>query len=193
MGLDWVLNDKSKEGVEERVNELRLLIENFDGPEDAYDYKCMLKELKSLVVTPFETCGCKRIGIDREADEWIRKRNPDVSDEELKEEYGKYIPLCEKGAIPIYEAGTGPFDFRGKLVGTCSYLSRELREEAYRDMSCVEMMDYSDRLNYELEYILRSTTEFDDTERDLEINILRNAISWLRYWSMKGHGMSAWY
>lgn len=55
MGLDWYIADKPKAGKEDRAEEIRDIMNDFDGDPEGYMYQDLERELSSLVITPFET------------------------------------------------------------------------------------------------------------------------------------------
>ena len=123
----------------------------------------------------------------------------------LAEETGKYVSELAKN-----KDGLGRYigmmcsavDFRGQCVATAVVLRDDLCDEAYRDHSAEECLDYADRLEKVLEEFKRghddwrSATATGDYGKNIlvadEVEVVEAAVKWLRFWGGHGFGYDAW-
>jgi hypothetical protein len=215
MGLDWMVHKtKPREGCEARFAELTRLLN--DMREDGATSPSLEEELEGISVNVGEVIGAPRIGVDERADRWFREvydenraredGSPEFAahwsrpfEDLLEENRGRYVlELAEDqgGMAAVSGIVATSLDFRGKIVGSCPLLSRDLREEAYEDHSAEEMLDYARRLRRDLqggvESLEPSRGAARRNENDWE-DAVDAAIRWLEFWGEKGFGYWAWY
>lgn len=183
MGLDWCLKDRIKPGNEEEAEILRGKLDEMD--EETKEYKLARSRLDEISVSPAETLGAPRIGIDKAATDWLRKQHKEVKaeikaakkagnrmgdhyvqhwsrpfKEILKEEHGKYvIDLVGYNASTVTGMIAAATDFRGKCIGRCDILPDGLQNEAYQDHGPAEMLAYAKRLEDAVAKILKMSAE----------------------------------
>lgn len=117
-------------------------------------------------------------------------------EEILKKETGKYVPDLAKVKEGIAAVSGMVFvsalDFRGKIVGYSRVVSEKSRSEAYQDHSAKECLAYAARMEKEVEQYVK-TLPFQDKGDPDDVQVIRDAISWLRFWGERGFGYWAWY
>lgn len=216
MGLDWVLHkDKPKEGSEERFEELEKALRS-EGLSDKKRKK-LEKELEEVSISAYSVLGCPRIGIDEAATNWFRSKlypsNKEYAEkgaptdafvkywsrpveEVLKDEIGKWVPELagsKEGIASITGMLTSPLDFRGKVIGYCDFVDSALQEEAYSDHTGEEAEDYGKRLEGCLQIQTKKMSSKTKKEFHAEIEYVKSAIKWLKFWGGQGFGFYAWY
>lgn len=65
MGLDWQPLDKPKPGHEAEFDKLYKEIFDFDNKDES-----LWEQLRAVAISPYETLGAPRVGVDAEADRW---------------------------------------------------------------------------------------------------------------------------
>ncbi len=185
MGLDWCLKDKPKPGHEaefERLHrELDELEQQLELPKPNDEeiarlearQKSLLNAYREVAITPHDSLGTPRIGMDREADEWLHQTwqtyQADISklgeesewrlpyDELLARWHGNYVSDLSDYELSTVVGMVAPdTSFRGKCIGSSESLSEDLSGEAYIDHAPEEMVDYAHRI---LEDVCRAIKE----------------------------------
>lgn len=196
MGLNWILQDKIKEGYLPEYKELiiKLNLRSKDSKNDVEILKIKTR-LKELVITPQEVAECKRVGIDLEATEYLRKELiesfPELKNQEnskdletvILKNHGKYIdclvPIYKKDAVADYfSLQKGCLNFKGSLIGNNYSIPYIIRDEAFQDHSPIEMLKYAEKLRNMI-----------DENEELDYNnleIIKSAIKWLKFWGSNG-------
>ena len=163
MGLDWMLNDRARPGREEEFDRLKAIGREFTEEER--------QRYHEVAVSPEETLGCPRIGIDEAATRHFlevilpshrraAESRPDgdaykehwnqPDDVLLAEAMGAYATdLMEYKLSTVTGIIGGATSFRGKIIGYSELLPEDLRNEAYGDMDPEQMADYADRIERE--------------------------------------------
>lgn len=179
--------------------------------------------LEQVAVTPYAVIQAPRVGLDDEATEWFRVNAylpaqarvaeqlqlpapndaaPEWNQRDetfisywsrsfeavLAANHGKYVVALardQEGFAAVSGMLTSAFDFRGKVVGNAECLDDVLRNEAYDDHDADAAADYAERLEAALHDVPDKHVH--------ELVDLRAAIKWLRYWSAKGFGFTAWF
>jgi hypothetical protein len=187
MGVIWILQDKIKEGY---LPEYKELIVKLNLIKDNIEILRIKTRLKELIIIPEEIAECKRVGIDNEATEYLRKELLKSSKSEdiekiILNSHGKYIdslvPLYKKDALAdYYIPEQGCLNFDGSVISNNYNIPYVLRDEAYQDHSPYQILLYIEKLynfineNGELDY------------NNLEI--IKSTIKWLKFWG--SHGFS---
>lgn len=166
MGLDWVVCDKPRPGREEEFCRLKAVLRRREfTPEEEARYG-------EVAITPYETLGVPRVGIDEAATKYLleaaaeRRReiaaNPRLleedpeaqqwllSDEELVQRYyGAYVPDLVEYQLSPYQVMApfvslaGHFSFRGQVLVRSPLLSKRLQRRAFKSMTPQEMAEYA--------------------------------------------------
>jgi hypothetical protein len=198
MGLDWVLLNKPKEGHEEEYSSILKEMENLVGYEEAsIQNQKRVEEIKQRIeeisTSSYQTAGCKFVGCDPEANQFIQEMYPTRSKEEIEDliQTMKGYPITklatDKEGIAKYSGiATSEFDFRGQALQTVKSLSKDIIEEAFDFHNPKDTVAYSEKLKSFLQENRKSLNEE-------EIDILESAYNWLFYWGNKGHGFKPWY
>ena len=196
MGLEWILQDKIKEGY---LPEYKELIVKLNLVKDNIEILKIKTRLKELVITPQEVAECKRVGINVEATEYLRNKllKSLESKEDSKEEslekiilknHGKYIdclvPLYKKDAIAdYYSLDKGCLNFKGSLIGNNYNIPYIIRSDAFQNHSHAEMLKYAEKLR---------TVISENEELDYHnMEVIKSAIKWLKFWGNNGFGFIA--
>lgn len=161
--MDWCLKRKARPGFEEDFEALSNLPDGEKPDEEAWN---------RVSVSPYETLGVPRIGIDEAATKYFleeivpshrtevaqrRERGqPDDGytafwskpDAELvASETGRWVPaLVDYKLSTVTGMIAGAFDFRGKVVSHSDLLPDDLRNEAYEDMDPPQMAEYAGQI-----------------------------------------------
>jgi len=160
------------------------------------------------VVSPMETLGVPRIGIDDTATIWARAQYDKAApnDPELKNTYptaedylrvhhGVYVPKLVDSPGIGYVTGmfAGAESFRGKCIAYISWLEDYgFAEDCYEDREPenLEVLGISlDKTADHFEANCKNIT----SENKEDLKLVRAAAGWCRFWAEQGHGMSAWY
>lgn len=174
---------------------------------------------RASVITPMQTMGCPRIGIDNEATEWAENYYKEIQEKKgtnelnqdrleqffaeyptvedyIEKQQGCYVAELAKnkdGLGSITGIAVGPESFRGKVLRYIEWLPEELVDEAYDDHEPNDLEEYGNRLlaaARDKEIQLEGVTEEGLKE---EIETVKAAGSWCVFWGENGHGMHAWY
>ena len=175
MGLDWCLKDKPKPGHEAEFKKLRRGLDELDqqleSPKNNEDEisrletkrESLLDAYRGVAITPHDSLGTPRIGIDHEANEWLHNTwqayQSDLSqlsensewrlpyDELLARLHGTYASDLSDYELSATVGMIAPdTSFRGKCIGHSEFLNRDLSAEAYNDHVPEEMVDYGRRI-----------------------------------------------
>jgi hypothetical protein len=194
MGLNWILQDKIKEGYLPEYKELVVKLNLVKNDVEILKIKTRLKE---LVIIPQEVAECKRVGIDLEATEYLKKELKKSSPELSKPEYskdldkiilknhGKYVdslvPSYKANAIAdYYSLEKGCLNFKGSLIGNNCNIPYLIKDEAYQDHNATQVLKYVMNLQ---DFII------DNNELDYHnLEIVKSAIKWLKFWGSNGFG-----
>ena len=178
------------------------------------------EELESHLVLPEETIKAPRIGIDRQADEWIKsnwdclpKAEGMTVDGFIKKFKGQYVIDAVKGSPGVAKV-SGIFvsatSFRGKVLRFVNWLDPELIDQSYNDMDPDELYEYGHELlgaanrkraesgipdgwKIEMGNLDPDTNEVYDLQLLRDVETVRNAAEWCIFWGENGHPMHAWY
>jgi hypothetical protein len=198
MGLDWVLLNKPKEDYEEEYATILQEMENIVAYEEAsIQNKNRIEEIKQRIeeisISSYQTAGCKFVGIDPEADQYVQNMYPTRSEEELKmllQEMKGYpitkLASDKEGFAKYSGIAVSDFDFRGQALQSIKSLPKDLIEEAFDFHSAYDTIKYGGKLQCFL-------NEQRGLLNEEEIDILESAVTWLIYWGNKGHGFKPWF
>jgi hypothetical protein len=221
MGLDMRPMGKPKPGFEQRFNEIFRTLQSA-GTEDSNfvsrlfgkkkpSREELLKEWFDNQISTYKTIGAPRVGVDKEADDWIRSRYND-SDKKLtekefvKQHDGYYvIELAkEQDGVPVYISLQQDENvFRGQFMADCEELiGKDLVSEAWETKLSEETLDYGQRLmsaadqiaaKYGLQYLKaqRQPPESDDKSTESRLHIVYSLARWLIFYGSNGHGYEA--
>jgi len=216
---DW----KKKQEAKQEYYDLKKKLSKLEiCPEESVGMK-RLKELSvALQRKAFEEYAVPRIKDAKEGHKDFNDHWKDMTFERwVKETADSFLDRDMPELMKDMPRAFGPFQylagwmsFRGKCVGYCELIPSDLQDEAYTDMEPEQMLDYAIRLEQHAKKWEKENPElFSQSERfrdehegwskenESELNdsgyfdykILREAITWLRFWAEKGHGMWAWY
>lgn len=172
------------------------------------DLEEMEGQMAELFVSPAETLGAPRIGIDPEADSWIKEnwerlvtKNGNgrqlTQQEFIDSNSGQY--LIEAVGDDVDGVGlisgmlTDRSSFRGKAIGRMPWLPEHIQNQAYSDMSSEELIDYGSVLEIEAAAFRKRKGGSIDEDEDWQAKVVEAAARWCKYWGAKGHSMHAWY
>ena len=171
------------------------------------------------VISPMETLGAPRVGVDKKATSWARKYYKDLVEDEdfpkdrkkvfmdryptvkdyLTANHDRYvIELVPEsaGVSGITGFATGPESFRGKCLRYITWLPETLQNEAYDDHEPEDLIGFGERLIVEADLRLTHSEGANDElfEDDItEVDLVKMAGNWCIFWGERGHGMHAWY
>ncbi len=198
MGLDWVLVNKPKEDYEEEYSSILKEMETIVGYEEAsIQNKNRIEEIKQRIeeisISSYQTAGCKFVGIDPEADQYVQNMYPTRSEEELKmllQEMKGYpitkLAIDKEGFAKYSGIAVSDFDFRGQALQSIKSLPKDLIEEAFDFHNACDCVAYGGKLQCFL-------NEQRGILNEEEIDILESSSAWLSYWGNKGHGFKPWF
>lgn len=171
----------------------------------------LLEEWFANQIPTYETIKAPRVGRDKEADLWIRRKyekleqKPSI-DEFLKEYEGYYvIELAkEKDGVPVYiSLGQDENVFRGKFLEDCvDLIGEELVAEAWNTKLAEETLEYGRELmevankiakENNLEYLKeqRYPPDMDEDTIESKLHIVFSLAKWLIFYGRNGHGYEA--
>jgi hypothetical protein len=205
MGLNWILQDKIKEGY---LPEYKELIIKYNLVKDDIELLKIKTRLRELIISPHEVAECKRIGIDIEATEFLRNelknfgvQNPESKNTQLYSKpediesailkhHGLYVeslvPDYKRNALAdYYSLDEGCLHFKGSMIGNNYVIPYIFRDEAFQDHSPTEMLRYAVELS-----------KFMDENNELDYNnneVVKSAIKWLTFWGSNGFSFRAKY
>lgn len=221
MGLDMRPMGKPKQGFEKRFVEIFEMVSQDKIPQPTFFEKLkgkklptkdeLLHEWFSNQIQTYETIKAPRVGRDKEADDWIRKKYEELEqkpplDQFLKEYDGYYvIELAkEQDGVPVYIAlGQDENVFRGQFLQDCENLiSEDLLNEGWVTKFADETLAYGQQLmtiadqvasENNMLYLKEQRMPPDTDEESLEskIHILYAAAKWLIFYGKNGHGFEA--
>lgn len=163
-------------------------------------------------ISPEETLGAPRIGVDEKASEWVKSNwgslntkddegNEIAFDDFITRHFGMFVVDAAEptaGVASVSGIMVSATSFRGKVLGFVPWLPAKLVEAAYTDMSSVELEDYGNDLRHAVKEITAepdskllgrmSPEEFKDS-----VELVMSASEWCLYWGGEGHSMHAWY
>jgi hypothetical protein len=212
MGLDWQPLGKPRLGHEAEFD--ALYEELFDNHDQS-----LWERMGAIEISPYETLGAPRVGIDPEADRWADAQYSGrpwkklfVSRRKFRQVlHGYYVlDLVEKNdGVPAYSnGGIGSyceiFSFRGKFLAVCEdVLGKDLLGEAWVHHRADELNDYGIQLrdraaafaeDSDVTEVLgqRYLPSGHDPDGPAEqAHIVDSAARWCLFWSARGHGMIA--
>lgn len=214
MGLDWMVENKPKEGCELQYNTLSQLLEQVDLQLEQIDensneytellsqHKNIKEQLDSVSITKFSSAKCPRVGTSKKAKEYfIANILPDIknfhankTEGEILSDFSDFYVVelspYKKPQTKFSGLMTSGLDFRGKGIGCCELLDDNLRDEAYQDHNPIEAADYATRMRSCLIKYKKSAL---DENKKSDYEFVMAGIKWLEFWSEKGHGFHAWY
>lgn len=181
--------------------------------QETKDARGILREAQELLdqcyISPFETIGAPRIGIDDAATDWFvrearKQQAPQDIDTLLKENHGKFVPdlATNKGGHGSITGMLGSdISFRGKIIGQSVIVPGNLSAEAYADHTDEELLSYGHALMYAAEeYAIEHDIPWPlnkgasiKTEAEEDLKYLVDGANWCIFWGEHGHGMHAWY
>lgn len=103
-----------------------------------------------------------------------------------------------KDRLPPYgNAGmlAGMLDFRGKIVSWCPILRSKGfdAEQCYHDQTPEQMLRMAAEIEEKLaSWLAKNPGALEDQWRSEDVQDLREAVEWLRFWGGHGHGFAAW-
>lgn len=157
MGLDWMVRNKPRDGRGAEFEQGQAVsAQGGEVDKETWD---------QISISPYETLGCPRIGVDevatrhfldvivpshreaaekRPAGDSYREHWSQPDDVLLDDAWGEYASdLMEYDLSTVTGIVAGPVSFRGKVVGWSDLLPEGLRNDAYRDMEPDEMVEYA--------------------------------------------------
>ena len=203
MGLDWMVVDKPQEGKKELYDQIISHIDELE--KNTYSESIieeLLNKLKKVSVSKYETLKCPKVGDNEETVMYFIKNmypyskiryntNIITALNECKDQYLiELSPEYENISKHTSGIATSIFDFRGKVICNNSLLSKELKIEAYQHRTPMQMIEYADKLEKDIQkYIVEELNEDDK----MSYKLVEEGIHWLRFWAEREHGMEAWY
>ncbi len=214
MGLDLVPQSISRPGHEA---EWRAFIERSFREEEFTDEE--VERFGEIGIPPFANIGAPRVGIDKDANDWIIEQRQLKTEGEveacLKEFYGHYaIELIGPPGVPVYTNG-GAYDgidrtsFRGAWLTSCEPLfGKKILEEAWEHRWPDEAISYGRTLlkivgaaeagkptlhphkHSFFDWFFKPEEPAPFSE---QIDIVRAAGEWFVFWGERGHPIKAWY
>lgn len=168
----------------------------------------LLQEWRVNQIQTYETIMAPRVGQDKEADDWIRKKYDELEqkpplDEFLKEYYGHYvIELArEQDGVPVYFAMEQDENvFRGQFLQDCTdIIGEDLVNEAWETKLADDTLDYGNRLmavadklakEHNLEHLKtqRHPPDTDEDSIESKLHIVYSLAKWLVFYGKNGHG-----
>jgi hypothetical protein len=221
MGLDMRPMGKPKAGFEKRFVDIFEMITKNKIPQPTFLDKIrgkkyqtkdeLLEEWFANQIETYETIKSPRVGRDKDADEWIRKKYNELEQQPpleqfLKEHEGYYvIELAkEQDGVPVYIAmGQDENVFRGQFLQDCiDMIGEDLVNEAWETKLAKETFDYGNRLmviadkiarEKKLEYLKtqRLPPESDEDTIESKLHIVFSLAKWLIFYGKNGHGYEA--
>jgi hypothetical protein len=243
MGLDWIPLGKPKPGFEEQHVQLFQAMQHanfFDVPAPPLslllkqylevllgrrkladitrarpaDGPMIRQQLDDISISPYETLGCPRVGIDAVVDPWLQqvfetsdeKREGLSFDEFKRKLHGEYVLALAppSDGLPHYASGPGWFiegySFRGKaltLDGIEEILGPDLHIRAWMHFMPQDLVSYAGQLeeaaqSHAKEHgitrdVLSLRAGDDYSEEEEQLMVLLAAARWCRFWGRNGH------
>ncbi len=212
---------KPKPGFEQRFVEIFEMVTKNTIPQPSFLDKIkgkkyltkdeLLQEWFANQIQTYETIKAPRVGLDKEADEWIRNKYSELEEkppleEFLKEHDGYYVIELAKelDGVPMYIAwGQDKNVFRGQFLQDCiDVIGEDLVNEAWETKHATETLDYGNRLmavadkiakERNLEYLKTQRLPPDTDEDTIEskLHIVFSLAKWLIFYGKNGHGYEA--
>lgn len=223
MGLDMRPMGKPVPGFEKRFAEILEMVSQENIPQPTLMQKLkgvktptreeLMEEWYANQIETYETIKAPRVGVDKEADEWIKVKYNELEDKPSLEEFieeneGFYvIELAkEQDGVPVYIAlGEDENVFRGEFIRDCEDLiGEDLMSEAWETKTAEETLDYGNRLLVVAEKIAnehnlghlktqRLPPDTDEESIESKLHILFSLAKWLIFYGKNGHGYEADY
>lgn len=221
MGLDMRPMGKPKPGFEKRYLEIFEMVSQDKIPQPSFLDRLkgkkmptreeLLEEWLANQIQTYETIRAPRVGRDREADEWIKKKYLEtdkfVSESEfIKQHDGFYvIELAkERDGVPVYIALQQDENvFRGQFMQDCvDLIGEDLVNEAWETKLADATLDYGQRLmtvadrianENNLQFLKDQRLPPDTNEDSIEskLHIVYSLAKWLIFYGKNGHGYEA--
>lgn len=171
----------------------------------------LLKEWLANQIQTYETIRAPRVGRDKEADEWVKKKysNTDksVSESEfIKKHDGYYVIELAKetDGVPVYIAYQQDENvFRGQFMQDCvDLIGEDLVNEAWDTKLAEATLDYGQRLmtvadrianenNLQFLKDQRLPPDTDEDSIESKLHIVYSLAKWLIFYGKNGHGYEA--
>jgi hypothetical protein len=232
MGLDWNPASRARPGHEREFKRAKA---NLDYRGDRMPWAIWLSDFiaqrlsigrtsdqlqadfEAAAITPYETLGAPRVGIDEAATTWA-KTQYDASDKKtislddhLRQLHGYWVldlvPACD--GFPIYSNaglynGVERFSFRGQFLRECSsILGDRLLNEAWETHDAATLLDYGNRLSEvarthasktgTTEWLLRAEPPNKPEGPAHETHVIISAAKWCRFWAERSHGLDPYF
>ncbi|MDX3775755.1 hypothetical protein QE250_16705 [Chromatiaceae bacterium AAb-1] len=213
MGLDLNPLGKASAGNEEEFEQLFLDIGISSGDER----QKKINRWFEIQLSPYETLNTPRIGIDKEATNWVLEhfRKPEetseTEEEHIQRYYGQYLPQLTPASdgVPIYSNSAinaaAIYSFRGQfIVDDCAEIVGEgIVNRLYTSLLAKDLVQlgedlyqvaeqYSKENNVEFTENI-ATSDAEDKTPELNAHILFSAAKWCKFWGSRGHGFEADY
>lgn len=212
---------KPKPGFEQRFVDIFEMVTKNTIPQPSFLDKLkgkkyptkdeLLQEWFENQIQTYETIKAPKVGRDKEADEWIRRKYSELEEKPpleqfLKDHNGYYvIELAkEQDGVPVYIAmGQDENVFRGQFLQNCiDIIGEDLVNEAWETKLANETLDYGNRLMTvadkvakvkNLEYLKtqRLPTDTDEESTESKLHIVFSLAKWLIFYGKNGHGYEA--
>jgi hypothetical protein len=160
------------------------------------------------VISPMETLGVPRIGIDAKAtayarasyeeaapnDPELRKSYPTVEDY-IKDHHGTYVPKLVDSPGIGYVTGmfAGAESFRGKAISYVSWLGDYgFVDDCYADREPEDLDVLGINLGKTADHFEANCKNITSEHKE-DLKLVRAAADWCRFWAEEGHSMGAWY
>jgi hypothetical protein len=201
MGLDW--EPLGRPRPEHGVEFATLLARLQAGDETVLD------RMNAIAITPYETLGAPRIGIDDAADDWLHTQvSEDDHYETCMKMHGYYVldllPPCD--GFPVYTSyPTWPkldrCTFRGALLLDVRDDLGALYHEAFLYKSHDELEEFGERIMARTRQLAREQRVMEVelvaglpsyVPRSIEsrVHIMFAAARWCLFWARRGHGLA---
>jgi hypothetical protein len=221
MGLDMRPMGKPKPGFEKRYLEIFEMVSQDKIPQPSFLDKLkgkklptkeeLLEEWLANQIQTYETIKAPRVGRDKEADEWIKKKyletDKSVSESEfIKQHDGFYVIELAKetDGVPVYIALQQDENvFRGQFMQDCvDLIGEDLVNEAWETKLADATLDYGQRLMTAADRIAneknlqflkdqRLPPDTDEDSIESKLHIVYSLAKWLIFYGKNGHGYEA--
>jgi hypothetical protein len=223
MGLDMRPMGKPKPGFEKRFLEIFEMVNQDKIPQATFLDKLigkklptreeLLKEWFANQIQTYETIKAPRVGRDKEADEWIKKKynetDKSISESEFIQQHeGLYVIELAKetDGVPVYIALDQDENvFRGQFMQDCiDLIGEDLVSEAWETKLAKETLDYGQRLMKVADKIAiekglqflndqRLPPDSDEDSIESKLHVVYSLSRWLIFYGANGHGYEADY
>jgi len=221
MGLDMRPMGKPKPGFEKRYLEIFEMLTHDKIPQPTFLDKLkgkklptkeeLLNEWLSNQIQTYETIKAPRVGRDKEADEWIKKKyvetDKSISESEFISQHDGFyvIELAkETDGVPVYIALQQDENvFRGQFMQDCvDLIGEDLVNEAWETKLADATLDYGQRLmtvadrianenNLQFLKDQRLPPDTDEDSIESKLHIVYSLAKWLIFYGKNGHGYEA--